>query len=187
MRLALRTRRIGRAQLVGRAMTRPRGWIGPATRDPGTAGPTLPTALHATYAQQLAAMLELVRSGEAFSEPAIAQRLSIRLVGVLTRLHEGHQVDDHGRCSICWPRPRRWWRPGPAARPAPFTPRSPSTCPTPLPPTYGGPSEHEVCRESRLCRRRIPPSSAGRVSPGCFPTGCAGVDCSVVAFYAFHR
>lgn len=95
-------------------MSRPHIWVGPATRDPGTyAGPTLPTALHETYRQQLADMLELVRSGEAFSEPATAERLSIRLVGVLTRLHDGHQVDDHGRCSICWPRPRRWWRPWP--------------------------------------------------------------------------
>jgi len=58
-------------------------------------------------------MLELVCTGKAFCEPATAQRLSIRLVGVLTCLHQGHQVDDQGRCSICWPRPRRWWRPWP--------------------------------------------------------------------------
>lgn len=94
-------------------MSRPHSWVGPATRDLGTAGLTLPTALHDTYGQQLAAMLELVRSGEAFTDPATAERLSVQLVGVLTRLHEGHPVDDHGRCSICCPRPRRWWRPWP--------------------------------------------------------------------------
>ncbi len=95
-------------------MSRPHSWVGPATRDPGTAaGPTQLTALHETYGQELADMLALVRSGEAFSEPATAERLSVRLIGVLTRLHEGHQIDEHGRCSICWPRPRRWWRPWP--------------------------------------------------------------------------
>jgi len=52
-------------------------------------------------------------AGEAFSEPTTAERLSVPLVGVLTRLHQGHQVDERGRCSICWPRPHRWWRPCP--------------------------------------------------------------------------
>lgn len=95
-------------------MSRPHSGVGPATRGPGSdAGPTLPTSLHDTYGQQLADMLELVRSGKAFTEPPTAQRLSIRLLGVLTRLHEGHQVDEHGRCAICWPRSRTWWRPWP--------------------------------------------------------------------------
>lgn len=69
--------------------------------------------LHESYGRQLADMLELVRTAEAFSQPVTAQRLSIRLIGVLTRLHEAHQVDKRGRCSICWPHPRRWWRPWP--------------------------------------------------------------------------
>lgn len=94
-------------------MSRLHSWGGPATRDPGTARPTLPTALHETYGRELAGLLELVCSGEAFSEPATAERLSVRLVGVLTRLHDGHQVDEHGRCSICWSCSRRWWRPWP--------------------------------------------------------------------------
>jgi hypothetical protein len=85
-------------------------WVGPATRGPGTAaGPTLPTVLHDSFGQQLAAMLELLRSGEAFSDPITAERLFMCLVAVLTRLHEEHQVDNHGRCSPCRPRPRRWW------------------------------------------------------------------------------
>lgn len=95
-------------------MSGSQSWVEPTTHDPGAdAGPALPTALHDSYGQQLAAMLELVRSGDAFSKPTTAQRLSVRLVGVLMRLHEAHQVDDHGRCSICWPRPGRWWRPWP--------------------------------------------------------------------------
>lgn len=70
-------------------------------------------ALHEAYGRELANMLELIRTGEALSQPATAQRLSIRLVGVLIRLHEGHQVDQRGQCSICWPPPRRCWRPWP--------------------------------------------------------------------------
>ncbi len=94
-------------------MNRFRSWVGPVTHGPGTAGPTLPDARHETYGQELAAMLELVCSGRAFTEPVTAERLSFRLVGILTRLYEGHDVDEHGRCSICRPRPRRWWRPWP--------------------------------------------------------------------------
>jgi hypothetical protein len=88
-------------------MSRLLSWVGPARCGPGTAGPTLPTALHDSFGQQLAAMFELVRSGEAFSEPTRAERLLLPLIGVLTQVHEEHQVDDHGRCSPC--RPRRWW------------------------------------------------------------------------------
>lgn len=95
-------------------MSRPTSWVGPATRDPGTtAGLTLPAARHETYGRELAHMLELICSGEAFDEPITAERLLVRLVSVLTQLHEGHQVDDHGRCSICRPRSHRWWRPWP--------------------------------------------------------------------------
>lgn len=94
-------------------MSRLWSWVGPARCGPGTAGPTLPTALHDSFGQQLAAMFELVRSGEAFAEPTTAERLLLPLVGVLTRLHEGHQVDDHGRCAICCGAPRAWWRPWP--------------------------------------------------------------------------
>ncbi len=91
-------------------MSRSQSWVGPVTRGPGTAaGPTLPTVLHDAYGQQLAAMLELVCSGQAFSEPTTTERLLLPLIGVLTRVHEEHQVDEYGRCSPCRPRPRRWW------------------------------------------------------------------------------
>lgn len=89
-------------------MSRPNAWVGPRCY-PGTeAGPRLPTALHEAYGRELAKLLELIRSGEAFCEPSTAERLSICLVGVLTRLHEEHQVDEHGRCLICSP-PMWWW------------------------------------------------------------------------------
>lgn len=83
--------------------------VGPTTRDPGTAAGPTPTARHDMYGRELATMLELVRSGQAFTEQATAERLSVRLIGVLTRLHDEHDVDEHGRCLICRPHPRRWW------------------------------------------------------------------------------
>jgi hypothetical protein len=88
-------------------MSRLTSWVGLATRDPGTAGPTRPTTRDDAYGRELVAMLELVRSGRAFKERATAERLSFRLVGVLTRAYEDHEVDEHGRCLIC--RPRMWW------------------------------------------------------------------------------
>lgn len=98
-----------------RASPRPECVVTAAASDLWGCAVSAPDALtlHEAYGRELADMLELVRTGEAFSQPATAQRLSIRLVSVLTRLHEGHQVDERGRCSICWPRPRRWWRPWP--------------------------------------------------------------------------
>jgi hypothetical protein len=93
-------------------MSRFRNWVGPATRDPGTARPTRPTTLHNTYGQQLAALVELIRSGQAFTEPTTAERLLLPLVGVLTQVHQEHQVDNYGRCSICRATPRAW-RPWP--------------------------------------------------------------------------
>lgn len=162
-------------------MSRFRNWVGPATRDPGTARPTrpttlhntygqqlaallelirsspgtagvtLPAALHDTYGQQLAALVELIRSGQAFTEPTTAERLLLPLVGVLTQVHQEHQVDAGARSAG---RLRERGGPGLAAQPAPSTPPSPTTCPTPRPPIHGGRHEHEVCRESRPCRRR---------------------------------
>ncbi len=47
------------------------------------------------------------------SRAAAVERQVVRVVGVLVRLHQSHQVDEQGRCSICWPVPRTWWRPWP--------------------------------------------------------------------------
>ena len=87
----------------------PRGQAGPAMRHGDVPVSAQHTALYDAYGRELARMIELVRSGEAFTEPVMAERLLVRLVGVLMRLHEGHQVDDHGRCSSCRPSPGRWW------------------------------------------------------------------------------
>ena len=64
------------------------------------------------YERELAAFVESVRSGEAFSDQATAERWSIRLVGALLRLQQCHRVDRHGRCPICRATPR-WWSPWP--------------------------------------------------------------------------
>lgn len=56
-------------------------------------------------------MLELISSGRAFTERTTTERLSFRLVGVLTQVYEKHDPGEHGRCLIC--RPRRWWQPWP--------------------------------------------------------------------------
>jgi hypothetical protein len=71
-----------------------------------------PHILQDEYERELAAFVESVRSGEAFSDQATAERLSIRLVGALLRLQQCHRVDHRGRCPICRATPR-WWRPWP--------------------------------------------------------------------------
>lgn len=67
-------------------------------------------ALHEEYERELVGFVELVRSGAAFSEQATAERLSIRLVGVLMSLLRRHRVDQRGRCSICRRSSGKWWR-----------------------------------------------------------------------------
>jgi hypothetical protein len=68
-----------------------------------------PRRLQEEYERELAAFVESVRSGEAFSDQATAERLSIRLVGALLSLQQHHCVDRHGRCPICRATPRWWW------------------------------------------------------------------------------
>jgi hypothetical protein len=68
-----------------------------------------PRRLQEEYERELADFVEAVRSGEAFSDQAVAERLSIRLVGALLPLQQCHRVDHLGRCSICRATPRWWW------------------------------------------------------------------------------
>lgn len=68
-----------------------------------------PCILQGEYERELADFVESVRSGEAFSDQATAERLSIRLVGALLWLQQRHKVDEHGRCSICRAAPCWWW------------------------------------------------------------------------------
>lgn len=68
-----------------------------------------PRRLQEEYERELAAFVESVRCGEAFSDQATAERWSIRLVGALLRLQQCHRVDRHGRCPTCRATPRWWW------------------------------------------------------------------------------
>lgn len=75
-----------------------------------------PAALHEMYRRELAKLLDNIVAGEVPAvamDQATAERWIVRLVGALVRLQEQHRVDEHGRCSICWPLPPTWWRPWP--------------------------------------------------------------------------
>ncbi|HKR52529.1 MAG TPA: hypothetical protein VJT72_23720, partial [Pseudonocardiaceae bacterium] len=51
-------------------------------------------------------------TGEVVTDRATTERLA-RSVGALQRLHDQHRLNDRGRCTVCWPMPRTWWRPRP--------------------------------------------------------------------------
>ena len=68
--------------------------------------------LYQVHGRELAELLDLLLTGEAVSDRATVERL-VRFVGALLRLHDRHRLDQHGRCAICWPIPRPWWRPWP--------------------------------------------------------------------------
>jgi hypothetical protein len=68
-----------------------------------------PRRLQGEYERELAVFVDSVRCGEAFSDQATAERLSIRLIGALLSLQQRHRVDHHGRCPICRATPRWWW------------------------------------------------------------------------------
>jgi hypothetical protein len=70
------------------------------------------TTLHKAHGRDLAVLLDELLAGEVVSDRVTAERL-VRSVGALQRLHDRHRLDPHGRCSICWPIPRTWWRPWP--------------------------------------------------------------------------
>ncbi len=92
-------------------MSRPTSWDGSVAYNPDTATePSHPTTTHDSYGRELADMVDLIRSGRAFTEPATAERLSFRLVAVLDQVYGQHAPDEHGQCLICRPSPR-WWRP----------------------------------------------------------------------------
>jgi hypothetical protein len=68
--------------------------------------------LYETYGQELSQLLDLLLTGEVVADRAAAERL-VRVVGALLRVHDRHRIDARGRCAICWPIPRTWWRPWP--------------------------------------------------------------------------
>lgn len=91
-------------------MSRLSDWDGSVAYSPDTATePSHPATTPDVYGRELASMVDLIRSGRAFAEPATAERLSFRLVAVLDQVYEKHNPDEHGQCLICRPSPR-WWR-----------------------------------------------------------------------------
>ena len=68
--------------------------------------------LYKAHARELSELLDLLLAGEVVSDPAVAEHL-VRVVGALLRVHDRHWLDRHGRCAVCWPIPRAWWRPWP--------------------------------------------------------------------------
>ncbi|MGQ0715734.1 MAG: hypothetical protein ACT4NP_00230 [Pseudonocardiales bacterium] len=92
-------------------MSRLQDWDGSGALNPGTATePSHPATTPDAYGRELADMVDLIRSGRAFAEPTLAERLSFRLVAVLDQVYEQHAPDEHGQCLICRPSVR-WWRP----------------------------------------------------------------------------
>ncbi|MGH3965893.1 MAG: hypothetical protein ACRDRY_22015 [Pseudonocardiaceae bacterium] len=93
-------------------MSRLLSWVGPATCDPGTAGPTLPTPVHDAHGRELAWLLERVLSGDLGSDDwADVERAVVSALAASVQLYEEHQVDEQGWCLICWEATREWWRP----------------------------------------------------------------------------
>lgn len=74
--------------------------------------PSVHATLYASYGRELHELLDLLLTGEVVTDRATAERL-VRSVGALQRLHDQHRLDDRGRCTVCWPMPRTWWRPWP--------------------------------------------------------------------------
>jgi hypothetical protein len=74
--------------------------------------PSVHVTLYQAYRRELSELLDLLLAGEVVSDRATAERL-VRVVGVLLRVHERHRINARGRCAVCWPIPRTWWRPWP--------------------------------------------------------------------------
>lgn len=68
------------------------------------------TTLYKAHGRELSELLDELLAGEVVSDRVTAERL-VRAVGTLQRLHDRHWLDRHGRCTVCWPIPRTWWRP----------------------------------------------------------------------------
>lgn len=68
---------------------------------------------HEAYGQELSELLDALLASKAVTDWAAVERRLVQSVAALIRLHDLHRLDECGRCSICWPVPRRWWRPWP--------------------------------------------------------------------------
>ncbi|MGH3974242.1 MAG: hypothetical protein ACRDS9_13090 [Pseudonocardiaceae bacterium] len=70
-------------------------------------------ALHEVYGEELTELLDLLLASTAVTDWAEVERRLVRSVAALIRLHDLHRLDERGRCSVCWPVSRHWWRPWP--------------------------------------------------------------------------
>lgn len=68
--------------------------------------------LHRVFGDELSGLLYTVLAGEVVADRDGAERLA-RALGALVYLHGRHRLDARGWCRVCWPVPRRWWRPWP--------------------------------------------------------------------------
>jgi hypothetical protein len=74
--------------------------------------PNVHATLYQAYGRVLSELRDELLTGEVVSDRATVERL-IKVVGATLLLHDRHRIDRHGRCAICWARPRTWWRPWP--------------------------------------------------------------------------
>lgn len=68
---------------------------------------------HEAYGKELTELLGLLLASKAVTDWAAVERRLVRSVAALVRLHDLHRLDEQGRCTVCWPVPRTWWRPWP--------------------------------------------------------------------------
>ena len=68
--------------------------------------------LHRFFGEELSELLDTVLIGDVVTDRATAERL-VRSIGALVHLYKRHTIDARGRCALCWPMPRHWWRPWP--------------------------------------------------------------------------
>lgn len=73
---------------------------------------SVPATLYEAYGRVLSELRDELLTGEVVSDRATVERL-VRVVGALLLLLDRHRLDQHGRCAVCWPIPRTWWRPWP--------------------------------------------------------------------------
>lgn len=106
---------------------RPGGGVGPVVVVPGIiagparpvsvrghgggAEPSHPVVLRESCRRRLAGLLDRVRAADV---PQVVAERCLLLAGAFDALHEAHQVDELGRCSVCWSASARWWWPWPS-------------------------------------------------------------------------
>jgi hypothetical protein len=68
-------------------------------------------ALREVHGKELNDLLKLLLAGKAATNWADLERRLVQSVATLVSLHDVHRLDQRGRCLVCRPVPRQWWRP----------------------------------------------------------------------------